>query len=168
MPSSVLWMYCLMQSSNKFTNQIKKKQILLKACPDSVLCVNSVLEAVEAPFCVCTCCSTAAFVSSVFKMSWLTTNKEQWRIQEKQWSDTSVTWLPRWSLSMEISHWPSSNLGFVPTHSPESETLIFQMECKMYFYLTGLWTTGLKPLFRPSMYYIQYMPIAIRYRNSVK
>ncbi len=54
-----------------------------------------------------------------------------------------MTWQPKSSLSVETSHWTSSNMDSVPLHSSSRLwDLDFQIKCKIYFHLKrGLWTT---------------------------
>ncbi len=54
-----------------------------------------------------------------------------------------MTWQPKSSLTVETSHWTSSNMDSVPLRSSSKLwDLDFQMKCKMYFNLKrGLWTT---------------------------
>ncbi len=54
-----------------------------------------------------------------------------------------MTWQPKSSLTVETSHWTSSNMDSVPLHSSSRLwALDFQMKCKIYFHLKrGLWTT---------------------------
>ncbi len=54
-----------------------------------------------------------------------------------------MTWQPKSSLTVEISHWTSSNMDSVPLlSSSRLWDLDFQMKCKIYFHLKrGLWTT---------------------------
>ncbi len=54
-----------------------------------------------------------------------------------------MTWQPKSSLTVETSHWTSSNKDSVPLHSSSRLwDLDFQMKCKIYFHLKrGLWTT---------------------------
>ncbi len=54
-----------------------------------------------------------------------------------------MTWQPKPSLTVETSHWTSSNMDSVPLHSSSRLwDLDFQMKCKIYFHLKrGLWTT---------------------------
>ncbi len=54
-----------------------------------------------------------------------------------------MTWQPKSSLTVETSHWTSSNMDSVPLHSSSRLWDIdFQIKCKMYFHLKrGLWTT---------------------------
>ncbi len=54
-----------------------------------------------------------------------------------------MTWQPKSSLTVETSHWTSSNMDSVPLHSSSRLwDLEFQMKCKIYFHLKrGLWTT---------------------------
>ncbi len=54
-----------------------------------------------------------------------------------------MTWQPKSSLTVETSHWTSSNMDSVPLHtSSRLWDLDFQMKYKMYFHLKrGLWTT---------------------------
>ncbi len=56
-----------------------------------------------------------------------------------------MTWQPKSSLTVETSHWTSSNMDSVPLHSSSRLwDLDFQLKCKIYFYLKrGLWTTEL-------------------------
>ncbi len=56
-----------------------------------------------------------------------------------------MTWQPKSSLTVETSHWTSSNMDSVPLHSSSRLwDLDFQINCKMYFHLKrGLWTTEL-------------------------
>ncbi len=54
-----------------------------------------------------------------------------------------MTWQPKPSLTVETSHWTSSNMDSVPLHSSSRLwDLDFQMKCKIYFHLKRrLWTT---------------------------
>ncbi len=53
-----------------------------------------------------------------------------------------LTWQPKSSLTVETSHWTSSNMDSVPLHSSRLWDLDYQMKCKIYFHLKiGLWTT---------------------------
>ncbi len=54
-----------------------------------------------------------------------------------------MTWQPKSSLTVETSHWTSSNVDSVPLHSSSRLwDLDFQIKCKIYFHLKrGLWTT---------------------------
>ncbi len=54
-----------------------------------------------------------------------------------------MTWQPKSSLTVETSHWTSSNMDSVPLHSSSSSTLPpFQMKWQIYFNLKiGLLTT---------------------------
>ncbi len=54
-----------------------------------------------------------------------------------------MTWQPKSSLTVETSHWTSSNMDSVPLHSSSRLwDLDFQIKCKIYFHLKrGLWTT---------------------------
>ncbi len=54
-----------------------------------------------------------------------------------------MTWQPKSSLTVETSHWTSSNMDSVPLHSSSRLwDLVFQMKCKIYFNLKRrLWTT---------------------------
>ncbi len=54
-----------------------------------------------------------------------------------------MTWQPKSSLTVETSHWTSSNMDSVPLHtSSRLWDLDFQIKCKIYFHLKrGLWTT---------------------------
>ncbi len=54
-----------------------------------------------------------------------------------------MTWQPKSSLTVETSHWTSSNMDSVPLHSSSRLwDLDFQMKCKIYFHLKrGLWPT---------------------------
>ncbi len=56
-----------------------------------------------------------------------------------------MTWQPKSSLTVETSHWTSSNMDSVPLHSSSRLwDLDFQMKCKICFQLKrGLWTTEL-------------------------
>ncbi len=58
------------------------------------------------------------------------------------------TWQPKSSLTVETSHWTSSNMDSVPLHSSSRLwDLDFQMKCKIYFHLKrGLWTTEQSPV----------------------
>ncbi len=53
-----------------------------------------------------------------------------------------MTWQPKSSLTVEISHWTSSNMDSVPLlSSSRLWDLDFQMKCKIHFHLKiGLWT----------------------------
>ncbi len=65
------------------------------------------------------------------------------------WTENTVdqhqqmTWQPKSSLTVETSHWTSSNMDSVPLlSSSRLWDLDFQMRCKIYFHLKrGLWTT---------------------------
>ncbi len=47
-----------------------------------------------------------------------------------------MTWQPKPSLTVETSHWTSSNMDSVPLHSSSRlGDLGFQMKCKIYFHL---------------------------------
>ncbi len=54
-----------------------------------------------------------------------------------------MPWQPKSSLTVETSHWTSSNMDSVPLHSSSRLwDLDFQMKFKIYFHLKrGLWTT---------------------------
>ncbi len=54
-----------------------------------------------------------------------------------------MTWQPKSSLTVETSHWTSSNMDSVPLHSSSRLwDLDFQMKWKIFFHLKrGLWTT---------------------------
>ncbi len=54
-----------------------------------------------------------------------------------------MTWQPKSSLTVEISHWTSSNMDSVPLHSSSRLwDLDFQIKCKINYHLKrGLWTT---------------------------
>ncbi len=54
-----------------------------------------------------------------------------------------MTWQPKSSLTVETSHWTSSNIYYLPLHSSSRRwDLDFQIRCKIYFHLKrGLWTT---------------------------
>ncbi len=54
-----------------------------------------------------------------------------------------MTWQPKSSLTVETSHWTSSNMDSVPLHSSSRLwDLDLLMKCKIYFHLKrGLWTT---------------------------
>ncbi len=54
-----------------------------------------------------------------------------------------MTWQPKSPLTVETSHWTSSNMDSVPLHSSSRLwDLDFQMKCKLYFDLKrGFWTT---------------------------
>ncbi len=56
-----------------------------------------------------------------------------------------MTWQPKPSLTVETSHWTSSNMDSVPLHtSSRFWHLDFQIKCKIYFHLRrGLWTVQL-------------------------
>ncbi len=56
-----------------------------------------------------------------------------------------MTWWPNSSLTVETSHWTSSNMDSVPLHSSSRLwDLDFQMKYNIYFHLKrGLWTTEL-------------------------
>ncbi len=57
-----------------------------------------------------------------------------------------MTRQPKLSLTVETSHWTSSNMDSVPLH-PSSRLwdLDFQIKCKIYFHLNrGIWTTELQ------------------------
>ncbi len=54
-----------------------------------------------------------------------------------------MTWQLTVKLTVETSHWTSSNIDSVPLHSSSRLwDLDFQIKCKIYFHLErGLWTT---------------------------
>ncbi len=54
-----------------------------------------------------------------------------------------MTWQPKSTLTVETSHWTSSNMDSVSLlSSSRLWDLDFQIKCKIYFYLKrGLWTT---------------------------
>ncbi len=54
-----------------------------------------------------------------------------------------MTWQPKSTLTVETSHWTSSNMDSVSLHSSfRLWDLDFQIKCKIYFHLKrGLWTT---------------------------
>ena len=58
-----------------------------------------------------------------------------------------MKWHPKSSVTVETSHWTSSNKDSVPLHSSSRLwDLSFQMTCKNYFHLKrGLWTTEQQP-----------------------
>ncbi len=54
-----------------------------------------------------------------------------------------MTWQPKSSLTVETSHWTSSNMDSVPLHSSSRLwELDFQMKCKIYF----IWKEDFGPL----------------------
>ncbi len=71
-------------------------------------------------------------------MAALTVDSENTVDQHQQ-----MTGQPKSSLTVETSHWTSSNMDSVPLHSSSRLwDLDFQMKCKIYFHLKrGLWTT---------------------------
>ncbi len=71
-------------------------------------------------------------------MAALTVDSENTVDQHQQ-----MTCQPKSSLTVETSHWTSSNMDSVPLHSSSRLwDLDFQMKCKIYFHLKrGLWTT---------------------------
>ncbi len=71
-------------------------------------------------------------------MAALTVDSENTVDQHQQ-----MTWQPKSSLTVETSHWTSSNMDSVPLHSSSRLwDLDFHMKCKIYFHLKrGLWTT---------------------------
>ncbi len=53
-----------------------------------------------------------------------------------------MTWQPKSSLTVETSHWTSSNMDSVPLHS---SSRLWDLEIKIYFHLKrGVWTTEQK------------------------
>ncbi len=70
-------------------------------------------------------------------LRWLWTSENT--VDQRQ----QMTWQPKSSLTVETSHWTSSNMDSVPLHSSSRLwDLDFQMKCKIYFHLKrGLWTT---------------------------
>ncbi len=66
-----------------------------------------------------------------------------WTWENRVDQHQQMTWQPKSSLTVETSHWTSSNMDSVSLHS--SSRLWdpnFQMKCKMYFHLKrGLWST---------------------------
>ncbi len=111
-------------------------------------------------------------------MAALTVDSENTVDQHQQ-----MTWQPKSSLTMETSHWTSSNMDSVPIHSSSRLwDLDFQMKCKIYFHLKrGLWTTELffstaqvrqsktnsivKDPTHPSHSLFQLLPSGRRYRS---
>ncbi len=71
-------------------------------------------------------------------MAALTVDSENTVDQHQQ-----MTWQPKSSLTVETSHWTSSNMDSVPLHSSSRLwDLDFQIKSKIYFHLKrGLWTT---------------------------
>ncbi len=66
-----------------------------------------------------------------------------WTSENKVDQHQQMTWQPKSSLTVETSHWTSSNMDSVPLHSSSRLwDLDFQMKYKIYFHLKrGLWTT---------------------------
>ncbi len=66
-----------------------------------------------------------------------------WTSENTVYQHQQMTWQPKSSLTVETSHWTSSNMDSVPLHSSSRLwDLDFQMKCKIYFHLKrGLWTT---------------------------
>ncbi len=63
-------------------------------------------------------------------MRWLWTSENT--VDQHQ----QMTWQPKSSLTVETSHWTSSNMDSVPLHSSSRLwDLDFQMKCKIYFHL---------------------------------
>ncbi len=60
-------------------------------------------------------------------------------LQKKVDQHQQMTWQPKSSLTVETSHWTSSNMESVPLHS---SSRLWDLEIKIYFHLKrGLWTT---------------------------
>ncbi len=76
-------------------------------------------------------------------MAELTVDSENTVDQHQQ-----MTWQPKSSLTVETSHWTSSNIDSVPLHSSSRLwDLGFQMKCNIYFHLKrGLWTMSNSPV----------------------
>ncbi len=72
-----------------------------------------------------------------------------------------MTWQPKSSLTVDTSHWTSSNMDSVPLHSSyRLWDLDFQMKCKMYFNLKrGIWTTE-----QPSSYFFSLAQVRCFWR----
>ncbi len=66
-----------------------------------------------------------------------------WTSENTMDQHQQMTWQPKSSLTVETSHWTSSNVDSVPLHSSSRLwDLDFQMKCNIYFHLKrGLWTT---------------------------
>ncbi len=66
-----------------------------------------------------------------------------WTSENTAEQHQQMTWQPKSSLTVETSHWTSSNMDSVPLHSfSRLWDLDFQIKCKIYFHLKrGLWTT---------------------------
>ncbi len=68
-----------------------------------------------------------------------------WTSENKVDQHQQMTLQPKSSLTVETSHWTSSNMDSVPLHSSSRLWYLdFQIKCKIYFHLKrGLWTTEL-------------------------
>ncbi len=66
-----------------------------------------------------------------------------WTSENTEDQHQQMTWKPKSSLTVETSHWTSSNMDSVTLHSSSRLwNLDFQIKCKIYFNLKrGLWTT---------------------------
>ncbi len=67
----------------------------------------------------------------------------QWTSENTVDQHQQIIWQPKSSLTVETSHWTSSNMDSVPLHSSSRLwDLDFQIKCNIYFHLKrGLWTT---------------------------
>ncbi len=80
-----------------------------------------------------------------------------------------MTWQPKSSLTVETSHWTSSNMDSVPLHSSSRLwDLDFQMKCKMHFHpKRGLWTTEQQPRFYFSLAQVRCFWRCFCFRSSL-
>ncbi len=86
------------------------------------------------------CQQKEAWSALTFPGRWL---RWLWTSENTVDQHQQMTWQPKSSLTVETSHWTSSNMDSVPLHSSSRRRdLDFQIKCKMYFHLKrGLWTT---------------------------
>ncbi len=86
------------------------------------------------------CQQKEAWSALKFPSRWL---RWLWTSENTLDQHQQMTWQPESSLTVETSHWTSSNIDSVPLHSSSRLwDLDLQIKCKMYFNLKrGLWTT---------------------------
>ncbi len=79
------------------------------------------------------CQQKEAWSALKFPRRWL---RWLWTSENKVDQHQQMTWQPKSSLTVETSHWTSSNMDSVPLHSSSRLwDLDFQMKCKIYFHL---------------------------------
>ncbi len=87
------------------------------------------------------CQKKEAWSALTFPGRWL---RWLWTSENTVDQHQQMTWKPKSSLTVETSHWTSSNVDSVPLHSSSRLwDLDFQMKCKIYFHLKrGLWSNS--------------------------